>query len=515
MKPVRSLFLAVSAASLLALAGCNDESALPRSGRHYVPISFAMQSEMREKNMRTHAPILIRAFKQESELEIWKQDASGKMAHLKTFPMCRWSGQLGPKAKEGDRQVPEGFYAITPGAMNPNSSYYLSFNVGYPNNFDRQLGRSGAHIMVHGDCSSMGCFAMTDAQVADIYALSREAFAGGQTQIQMQSFPFRMTPENLAKYRSDPNIAFWKNLKQGDDHFEVTRAPVKTAACNGRYGFGSDTCEGGPAPEIATAVAAKQRQDEVKIAELISKGTRPVKRLYRDGDMHPQFKEMLLAGNSQPVGTTRNGISRTDSLAFTPIELPVEQYKAHKSKGRSAMQIAELAQQEQIAAVQIAGVQTTGAVDAPSRPAEPTKAESAKAEVAKAAPARLETARSETADSATPAARSQLAAAPASATSSASAMVAAPAAAPQASVFQRMIGVVGLGEATAETPKVEETAPQRVNVPLPPRRQASAGESGRAARPGPQAAAPGLPELVGDTHRLAPAGVVSGFTKLQ
>ncbi len=83
------------------------------------------------------------------------------MALLKTFPMCRWSGQLGPKVKEGDRQVPEGFYTITPGAMNPNSSFYLSFNVGYPNNFDRQLGRSGAHIMVHGDCSSMGCFAMT------------------------------------------------------------------------------------------------------------------------------------------------------------------------------------------------------------------------------------------------------------------------------------------------------------------------------------------------------------------
>jgi murein L,D-transpeptidase YafK len=493
LKPVlrNSLVLAASL-SVLGLAACNDESALPRSGRHYVPMSFALQSELREKNMRTHAPILIRAFKQESELEVWKQDASGKMAHLKTFPMCRWSGQLGPKAKEGDRQVPEGFYAITPGAMNPNSSYYLSFNVGYPNNFDRQLGRSGAHIMVHGDCSSMGCFAMTDAQVADIYALTREAFAGGQTQIQMQSFPFRMTPENLAKFRNDPHIGFWKNLKEGDDHFEVTKQPVKTAACNGRYGFGSDSCGAGADPQVASAVAAKRRQDEIKVAELVSRGTKAVKRLYRDGDMHPHFKETLLAGNSQSVGTTRNGVSRSDSLAFTPIEIPVEQYKSHKAKGRSAVQIAELAQQEQIAAVQMAEVRPA---DAPAKAVEPTKAQPAKAEPGKAT---------------TPASRTAVASAPAVPAAAAALAPAQPEA--QRSVFQRMMGAVGFGssDATAEAPKVEEVKPQRVTVPLPPRRQAAASQP--AARPGPQA---GLSDLIGDAQRLSPAGLVSGFTNLQ
>jgi murein L,D-transpeptidase YafK len=503
MKHFRKPLLLAVAASVLGLAACNDESAMPRSGRHYVPLSFAIQNEMREKNMRTHAPILIRAFKQESELEVWKQDSSGKMALLKTFPMCRWSGQLGPKVKEGDRQVPEGFYNVTPGAMNPNSSYYLSFNVGYPNNFDRQLGRSGAHIMVHGDCSSMGCFAMTDGQVADIYALTREAFAGGQSQVQLQSYPFRMTPENLAKYRSDPHIGFWKNLKQGNDHFEVTQKPVQTAACNGRYGFGGETCEGEADSEIRSAVAAKQRQDEIKVAELVSKGARSVKRVYRDGDMHPVFKETLLAGNARSVGTTRNGISRTDSLAFTPIELPVDQYKAHKAKGRSSMQIAELAQQEQINGA-IAGTDA-------AKPAEIAKVEPAKTEPAKTEPAKVEPAR------AAPARATAIASTPAAATqpTAATALTAAPIEAPQKSAFQRLMGTVGLGsaeEAAPEAAKVEEIAPQRVNVPLPPRRQAQSAPA-----PGPQAAAPGskLPPVIGDAQRLAPSGLASGFSKLQ
>jgi len=500
-KPALKAALTVAALPVLGLAACNDESAMPRNGRHYVPMSFALQSEMRDKNMRTHSPILIRAFKQESELEVWKQDSSGKMALLKTFPMCRWSGQLGPKVKEGDRQVPEGFYSVTPGAMNPNSSYYLSFNVGYPNNVDRQLGRTGAHIMVHGDCSSMGCFAMTDAQVADIYALSREAFAGGQTQIQMQSYPFRMTPENLAKYRSDPHMAYWRNLKQGNDHFEVTREPVKTAACNGRYGFGSDTCGGAAAPEVASAVAAKQRQDEIKTAELVSRGTKAVKRLYRDGDMHPQFKETLLAGNTQPVGTTRNGISRTESLAFTPIDLPVEVYNSHKTKGRTPVQIAELAQQE------LVNQATPEAKVAEGGKPEAGKVETAKVEPAKADPAKA----------GAPAARSVVASVvntnPAQGTLS---LAPAPVESAQRSVFQRMIGVVGLsaGEAQAETPKLEEVAPQPVKVPLPPRRQAAASPTR------PQASLDGAPgrgmsDLVGGTQRLNPASLASGFSKLQ
>jgi murein L,D-transpeptidase YafK len=497
MKPARFALVALAAASALSVAACNDESTLPRNGRHYVPISLATQEAMREKGMRTHAPIVIRAFKQESELEVWKQDSSGKMALLKTFPMCRWSGQLGPKVKEGDRQVPEGFYSITPGQMNPNSSYYLSFNVGYPNAVDRQLGRSGAHIMVHGDCSSMGCFAMTDGQIADIYGLTREAFAGGQSSIQMQSYPFRMTPENLAKYRNDPHMAFWKNLKQGNDYFEVAQTPVATASCGGRYGFGSTECGGAKAsPEISATVAQKQRQDEIKVAELVSRGTRAVKRLYRDGDMHPTFKPTMVADTSRAVGTVRNGISRQDSLAFTPIELPVEQYRSHKSQGRSSMQIAELVQQEQLNTQMAA----ENGKPEPVKVAEPAKAEPARPAVAAARAAAV-------------------AAAPAQqgttqqGTTQAVALAPAQAEAPQRSMFQRVLTGVGLSAAeeakTAES--VQEVTPQRVTVPLPPRRQATAPVSA-----GPQASAPAvkLPEIISDTQRIAPSSM-AGFSKLQ
>jgi murein L,D-transpeptidase YafK len=523
MISARSSLLAAVLVSVLGLSACNDEGALPRNGRHYVPISMATQEAMREKGMRTHAPILIRAYKQESEVEVWKQTSSGKLELLKTFPTCRWSGQLGPKTREGDRQVPEGFYTITPGAMNPNSNFYLSFNVGYPNTFDRQLGRTGSLIMVHGDCSSMGCFAMTDNQIADIYGLTREAFAGGQKQIQFQSYPFRMSPENLAKYRSDPHMPFWKNLKQGHDHFEVTRSELKVAACNGRYNFGGESCSDSASEEVRTAVAARQRADDIKVSALVAQGIRPVKRIYRDGDMHPAFKGntavATAAGLSgQSVGPTRNGVSRLDSLAYTPVEIPVEQYKAYKSKGRTPLQIAELVHQEGInAESNPSKVEPAKAEPAKAEPAkigyakaEPIKTEPAKAEPAKAGAASVQTAKI---DAGKPAVTGTTM--PAFPT--AVALAPAPVEPPARSVFQRMMGTVGLSsseEAKDNDGKVQEIVPQRVTVPLPPRRQAAAGA---VAAPGPQAAAPAVkvPDTIADTQRLAPSSLASGFVKAQ
>ena len=191
--------------------------------------------------MSKESPILVRIFKEESELEVWKEDQSGRMALLKTYPICRWSGDLGPKIKEGDRQAPEGFYTITPSLMNPNSSYYLSINMGYPNAYDRSNNRTGAFLMIHGDCSSRGCYAMTDEQIAEIYALARESFFGGQSSFQIQAFPFRMTPQNMARHRNSPHIAFWKMLKTGYDHFEVTRQEPKVDVCDRRYVFNTET----------------------------------------------------------------------------------------------------------------------------------------------------------------------------------------------------------------------------------------------------------------------------------
>src|SRR5205814_4008695 len=164
-------------ASAIVLAGCQTDMPLARGLQ---PLSPQMAAELEQKHMPIDSPILIRLFKQESEIEVWKQDDSGRFALLRTYPICRWSGELGPKFKTGDRQAPEGFYAITPGLMNPDSSQYLAINTGFPNAYDRANGRTGAFLMIHGGCSSAGCYAMTDEQIAEIYALAREAFFGGQ-----------------------------------------------------------------------------------------------------------------------------------------------------------------------------------------------------------------------------------------------------------------------------------------------------------------------------------------------
>ena len=194
-------------------------------------------SRMQELGMERGAPILIRIFKEGSTLEIWKQDRSGRFRLLKSYPICRFSGDLGPKKVEGDHQAPEGFYAIGPGQMNPNSREYLSFNTGYPNAFDRSLGRTGDSLMVHGGCRSVGCYAMTNEGIEEIYGLAYEAFHAGQDRIQLQAFPFRMTADNTARYASNPNAPFWAMLKQGSDAFEATGEAPDVSVCDRRYVF--------------------------------------------------------------------------------------------------------------------------------------------------------------------------------------------------------------------------------------------------------------------------------------
>ena len=308
--------IALAASLALALAACQDGNLARGSTRHLAPIPTATMALMSTKGMSKDDPILIRAYKKESELEVWKRGSNGKYALLKTYPICRWSGQLGPKTREGDRQVPEGFYTVTPAQMNPNSAYYLSFDTGYPNAYDRSLGRNGGDIMVHGSCSSRGCFAMTDQNIAEIYAIAREAFASGQRAFQFQSYPFRMTAENLAKHRLDPNIAFWKNLKEGSDTFEVTKEEVQVAVTNRRYHFNAD-------PEVASAVAQKRAQDEQKVAELVAKGVKPVKLVYHDGDTHESFRTAL--ANASGVTDSKLGyVSRTEGIASGPQQIALD-----------------------------------------------------------------------------------------------------------------------------------------------------------------------------------------------
>jgi murein L,D-transpeptidase YafK len=302
-----SRFLTVSGviAAAAALAGCNTDFASVTSERALRPLSSELAADMEKKNMPKESPILVRIFKEESEFEVWKQDANGQFAHLKTYPICRWSGELGPKVKEGDRQAPEGFYAITPGQMNPNSNYYLAFNLGFPNAFDRANDRSGAFLMVHGDCSSSGCYAMTDEQIQEIYTLGRDAFLGGQKSFQVQAYPFHMTPANLAKHRNNPAMAFWKNIKEGNDHFMVSRAEPKVDVCEKHYVFDAEAPAGSfhgkekcPAytvkPALAAAVKQKGERDDADFEALVNKGVATVAvRTGTDGGMHPTFLAKL------------------------------------------------------------------------------------------------------------------------------------------------------------------------------------------------------------------------------
>ncbi|WP_338822787.1 murein L,D-transpeptidase family protein [Bradyrhizobium septentrionale] len=337
---VRALLTSAVLAAGILLAGCDsDQISLAQNAKANQPVTPKLLAAMVEKDMDLQSPMLVRLFKQEAELEIWKQDRSGRMALLKTYPICRWSGDLGPKVREGDRQAPEGFYSINPSQMNPQSAYYLSFNTGYPNAFDKALGRTGSQLMVHGDCSSRGCYAMTDEQIAEIYSLGRESFFGGQKAFQLQAYPFRMTPVNMAKHRNNPNMPFWKMIKEGYDHFEVTKQEPKVDFCEKKYVFdavkapnavrdpvfdASAKCPAYVIPdEIASAVREKEQQDAAETSKLVSKGT-PVARLNTgiDGGMNAIFASKIPEGNT---GLSEGGDSQalqSMSLARAPGTIP-------------------------------------------------------------------------------------------------------------------------------------------------------------------------------------------------
>jgi len=308
--------LAVVAAGAGTLAGCYVEEGYQLPSRAMKELSPEMTAALQLKNMPKDSPILIRVFKEESELEVWKQDTTGQFQLLKVYPICRWSGELGPKKTEGDRQAPEGFYAITPGLMNPDSNYYLAINMGFPNAYDRANGYSGAFLMIHGDCSSRGCYAMTDEQIGEIYALARESFLGGQKEFQIQAYPFRLTPANLARHRTNPNMAFWRMLKEGNDHFVVSHLEPKVNVCDRHYVFNAVPPQGSTkplvfnptgrcpvyevAPEIAGPALEKQRNDDYQIAQLI-KDNVPIAPIVMgtDGGMNRVFASKL--AETQPM----------------------------------------------------------------------------------------------------------------------------------------------------------------------------------------------------------------------
>ena len=252
----------------LALSACGGLAPRDSSFRSQQPLASTIVSKLNSMGSSPGAGMLIRVFKESNELEVWRETKAGPYKLFKTYNLCAWSGVIGPKLKEGDRQAPEGFYTVTPGLMNPNSIAYLSLNTGYPNKYDKALGRTGADLMIHGDCSSRGCYALTNEDIAEIYAMARESFAGGNTQIQLQLLPFRMTPKNLAAVADNPNMSFWNTIKEGYDRFEISKRPPVWDVCDNHYVFDLPNPAGG---WLDAAAACPARGSDPLLASLTTK----------------------------------------------------------------------------------------------------------------------------------------------------------------------------------------------------------------------------------------------------
>ncbi len=198
----------------------------------------AVQQRARQQGFTTGAPVFIRIFKESSTLEVWMQKGS-RFALFDSYKICKWSGKLGPKLQEGDRQSPEGMYSIEANDLRVNARWHRAMGVNFPNAHDRTNSRGGSGILIHGKCSSTGCFALTDPHVEEVYDLVDAALAGGQPRVLVHIFPFALTRDNLAKKADHPASDFWQELRPAFAAFERDRLPPQAELCGEQYGFSS------------------------------------------------------------------------------------------------------------------------------------------------------------------------------------------------------------------------------------------------------------------------------------
>ncbi|MFX1538511.1 MAG: murein L,D-transpeptidase family protein [Promethearchaeota archaeon] len=239
MKLIKLTFIAFILSTIISSLAISIVPSSTRSRKAISKVKPLLIKELEKKNLHWGAPIFIRIFKLSYELELWIRNKE-KFDLFQTYKICTYSGKLGPKEKEGDLQAPEGFYFVTPNQMNPISQFHLSFNIGYPNKYDLVYSRTGGLIMVHGNCVSIGCFAMTDRNIEEIYALADAALRNEQKFFRVHIFPFRMTERNMRAYHKSKWFTFWSNLKEGYDYFEKFRVPPNVIVKNKHYLFEKD-----------------------------------------------------------------------------------------------------------------------------------------------------------------------------------------------------------------------------------------------------------------------------------
>jgi murein L,D-transpeptidase YafK len=355
LSPMRLKNIAYVLLMATALAGCNDtiDSAVDLSkvkNKVEQPLPDRIVTEMQKRNMPRNSPIMIRVFKEEGVMEIWKAKADNRFDKIAQYQICAWSGKLGPKVKEGDRQAPEGFYNLTPAHLNPNSKYYLAINTGFPNRYDAANGRTGSNLMIHGACSSSGCYSMTDEQILEIYAFARDAFKGGQSSVQLQAFPFRMTAENMARHRTSEHLEFWKMLKVGYDNFEVTKRPPEVNVCERKYVFnqqlqGSGSFQAGAAcppmstpPALMASLNAYEKEYQMSYAKALDK---------LDGKL---WYEPTEAERKAVVAAKRKG----RDLAYAPTGTSLEAGKLVKPQEFEALMAARMSKTKPVAGTTLA-----------------------------------------------------------------------------------------------------------------------------------------------------------------
>ena len=238
MKKSAIIFLFVIIIVIQAVSEAQDIPSSDRSRSATSKVKPKLQREFSRAGFNWGTPIFIRIFKNTKELEIWLKDGEN-FRLFKTYKICTYGWRsLGPKIRQGDGRAPEGFYYVLPRQMNPLSEFHLSFNLGYPNAYDRIHGRTGSALMVHGSCVSIGCYAMTDKGIEEIFTLADASLRHGQHFFRVHIFPFRMTDENMNKYKDSKWYNFWKNVKEGYDFFEENgHNPPNVEVKNKRYEF--------------------------------------------------------------------------------------------------------------------------------------------------------------------------------------------------------------------------------------------------------------------------------------